>query len=149
MSSNSERLAESSTMKVLEAARDLHALHQLVTREALEQATQLTLHVVDERVRLLINYGELIRKQKGVYEPTVRWPEPRAISKTVLPDGRVKIEVGDELLTLTPHEDRMLSSLQTGAGMQLTAIEANRQMTVVHASLADRVQKLERRDAAK
>lgn len=131
-----EDRAASSTLKVLEAARDLHALQQLVTRESLEQATGLKLHVVDERVRVLINQGHLRRVQKGVYVPAVMWPEPRPISKTLLGNGMVKIEIGDTVLTLSPHEDRLLSSLQGGALLQLSAIEANRQAAEVGQDMA-------------
>ncbi|AVS68145.1 hypothetical protein C8245_22990 [Paracidovorax avenae] len=139
-----QQRATSSTMKVLEAVRDLHGLQQLVTRETLEQATNLRLHVIDERIRFLINQGLVRRDQRGVYVPVVAWPESRAISKTLLPDGSVKIEIGDVVLLLTPHEDRMLSQLQAGPLAQLTAIEGNRQAAEVHSALADRVRALER-----
>lgn len=147
-SQQATQLTQSSTLKVLHAARDLHALRQLVTRESLEQATGLVLHVVDERIRVLINQQLLVRKQKGVYEPASCWPEPRPMSKTLLPGGLVKIEVGDVVLNLSPDEDRMLAHLQAGSAAQLTAIESNRLHSETNSIILNRLSRLERRKDA-
>ena len=40
------------------------------------------------------------------------------MSKTVLADGFVKIEIGDEVLTLTPREDRVLGGLMDEANLR-------------------------------
>ena len=41
----------------------------------------------------------------------------------MLPDGTVKYEIGDGVLTLTPAEDRALASLSAGAATQAAAIQ--------------------------
>ena len=43
--------------------------------------------------------------------PAVKHTPARPMSKTVIPDGSVKLEIGDDILTLTPREDRMLANL--------------------------------------
>lgn len=132
------------TGAVLDAARDLHAQDQLVTREALAELTDLKLSLIDDRTRALVDDGHLYRAQRGVFVPTVVHPPARTMSKTILDDGWVKIEIGDEILTLTPKENRYLAELQAGALAQVTAIEAGRQAAVVHAELARRLLAAER-----
>lgn len=136
------------TGTVLDAARDLHAQEQLVTREALSELTGLKLSLIDDRTRALVDEGQLHRAQRGVFVPAVAHPPARTMSKTILEDGWVKIEIGDEILTLTPRESRRLAELQAGALTQATAIEAGRQAAVVHAELARRMLALERENRA-
>ena len=66
------------------------------------------------------------RVLRGVYVPVEVHPPARSISKTVLTDGTVKIEIGDEVLTLTPREDRALAMLQAGAVMQVLGIATSK-----------------------
>lgn len=144
----SEIMSADSTARVLDAVRDLHAAHQRVTRDAVQAATGLVMHVVDERLRVLTNGGQLRRVGRGEYEPIQAWPEPRPISKTLLPGGLVKIEIGDTVITLSPAEDRMLSSLQGGALLQLSAIETTRQSDALYSAVLAHMQRLERRRAS-
>lgn len=61
----------------------------------------------------------------------------RAISKTILPSGLVKLEIGDEVLTLTPQENRMLAELQAVAAAQVAALEgANAVLAMVRMAQA-------------
>ena len=140
--------ARTSTNLVLDAARDLHALEQPVTRESLSVATGLKMSIIDDRTRALVDDGLLHRMQRGVFVPAVVHQPPRPMSKTLMPDGQVKIEIGDDVLTLTPREDRMLSQLMSGAAAQFAAIELGQQVAVVHAQLARRVLALERENNA-
>lgn len=139
---------KTSTAAVLDAVRDLHAQEQLVTREGVAEATGLKLTVVDDRLGVLVDDGEILRIKRGVFKPAVAHPPARTMSKTILPDGWVKIEIGDEILTLTPREDRSLAQLQAGAAAQLAAIEASHHATHLHAELANRILKLERANTA-
>jgi hypothetical protein len=109
---------------VLEAVQDLHANEHLATREALAEVTGLKLSIIDDRLTHLVNVGQVIRRQRGVFEPAMTHPAARAISKTILPGGLVKIEIGDEVITLTPRENRALGDLMAGAGMQYAALES-------------------------
>lgn len=130
---------------VLEAVRELHAQEQVVTRETLAEHTGLTLTVVDDRIAVLVDDGQVIRVQRGVFIPAPTWPVARSISKTILPDGFVKIEIGDEVLTLTPRESRALGELTAAAAQQFAAIELGRQANEVTAELANRITTLRRR----
>ena len=134
----------SSTQIVLEAARDLHDLDQEVTRESLQAATGLQLYIVDERVRVLINEGTMIRLERGKYAPAETFREPRPMSKTILASGMVKYEIGDQLLELTPHEDRAFAELTAGALVKLVGIEGNRQAGIVNARNQERLDALEK-----
>ena len=124
-----------STQLVLEAAQSLADLDQKVTRESLQAATGLSLHIVDERIRVLINDDRLLRLGRGKYAPAVKFHETRSISKTVLPSGLVKYEIGDQLLELSPQEDRNLAELNAGALVKLIGIEGNRLAGAIHTRL--------------
>lgn len=136
--------AKTSSTLVLEAVRDLHAQEQVVTRENVAEATGLKLTIVDDRLGVLVDDGEIVRIKRGIYVPAVRHPAARIMSKTILPDGWVKLELGDDLWNLTPREARMFAQMMAGESAQLAAIEASHHATVLHAELAVRVLKLER-----
>lgn len=134
----------SSTQIVLEALHDLHAQEQIVTRETLANVTGLKLSVIDDRIGALIDDELAVRVQRGVYVPAETHPPARVISKTVLPDGTVKIDIGDQVLTLTPKEDRMLAALQAGVVMQTAAIEVGHQSAMMAGDMNGRLNRLER-----
>lgn len=115
-----------STQRIFDAVRELRSLEQIATRETVAELTGLKLSVVDDRLRALVDDGKLKRLLRGIYEVVEQYPPARAISKTILSDGSVKLEIGDELLTLTPSEDRALALLQAGAAAQVAAIETGR-----------------------
>lgn len=132
-----------STQQVLDAARDLAAQEQDVTREALHAATGLALYIVDERIRVLINDGKMLRLERGKYAPAETFHETRAMSRTILPGGVVKYEIGDHILELSPQEDRNLADLSAGALVKLIGIEGNRLATALHSRLG-KVEKIQR-----
>ncbi|QEL64758.1 hypothetical protein OTERR_12820 [Oryzomicrobium terrae] len=136
---------KSTTLLVFEAVQDLHAMEQVVTRETLAEHTGLKLTVIDDRIAILVDDGAVLRVQRGVFVPAPEHPPARPISKTILPGGAVKIEIGDDVLTLTPRESRMLGELTAGAGQQYAAVEAGHQAAVVNAELALKVKQLQRR----
>lgn len=133
----------STTAIVLEAVQDLHGQEQIVTRETLAELTGLKMTVIDDRLATLVDDGLILRVQRGVFVPAPRHPAARAMSRTLMPDGMVKIEVGDQVLELTPREDRMLANLQAGAAAQLTAIETGRNTAMMAAELAGQIRRLE------
>ena len=129
--------------QILDAINDLHGAEQLVTREALQEVTGLKLTIIDDRVATLVDEGAVIRKGRGVFVPAIQHPPARPISKTVMPDGMVKIEIGDMVLELTPKEDRALASLQAGTAVQFAAIETGQELSTLVAAMRTRVAKLE------
>ena len=134
----------SSTQRVHQAVRELRALEQIATRETVAELTGLKLAIVDDRLRALVDDGKLKRLMRGVYELVEEYPETRAISKTVLPTGYVKYDIGDHVLTLTPTEDRVLSQLGIGAAGQAVMIHSTNQHLYLATELAAKVEKLER-----
>lgn len=128
---------------VLEAIQDLHAQEQIVTRETLMDVTGLKLTVIDDRVASLIDNGQVFRIQRGVFIPAPQHGQARLIGKTILPDGTIKIDIGDDhVLTLTPREGRMLGELMAGSGQQFAAIELGHQAIEVTNDLNRRLKQL-------
>ena len=96
---------KSNAEAILEAIEDLHNQEQIVTRETLAQLTNLKLSIIDDRLSYLVDSGYIIRVQRGVFVPAPKHRPSRLMSKTVLPDGTVKIDIGDdEVLTLTDRK---------------------------------------------
>lgn len=134
----------SSTSIVLDAVEELHSKERVVLRETLAEFTGLKLSIIDDRIGVLIEEGQVHRVGRGVFVPAKQFPPARAISQTSLPDGWSKIEIGDDVLTLTPREKRMLGVMLAGAAAEATAIEAGHHANVLAAELAEKVRKLER-----
>lgn len=132
-----------STQRIYDAVCELHELEQVATRETVAELTGLKLSVVDDRLGALVDEGKLKRVLRGIYVPVETHPPTRSISKTVLPDGCVKVEVGDEVLTLTPREDRILASLLAGAATHAAAIESGRQTVTLVTEYAARISRVE------
>ncbi|WP_286797111.1 hypothetical protein [Psychrobacter sp. UBA6291] len=108
---------------VLDAIIDLNNQEQSVTRETLSGLIDLSLAVIDEKLTSLVNDGLIYRIQRGVYLPVVTHDQARVISKIVLPCGTVKIDIGDDVWTLTPKEARIIGSLMVADAMQYSNIE--------------------------
>lgn len=136
---------KSNAETILEAIEDLHNQEQIVTRETLSQLTDLKLSIVDDRLSYLVDSGQIIRVQRGVFIPAPKHRVARLMSKMVLPDGTVKIEIGDdEVLTLTPREARNLGNLMVAEAMQYANIEMGHHMAILHSEISGQVRKLTR-----
>lgn len=133
-----------STERIFQAVRELRAMDQVATRETVAELTNLKLSVVDDRLRALVDDGKLKRLLRGVYELVESFPEPRAISKTVLPNGAVVYDIGDEVLTLSPQEARVLAELSMGAAGTAVLINSTNQHLYLATELAAKVERLER-----
>ena len=130
--------------RIYDAVRELRAVEQIATRETVAELTGLKLSIVDDNLSTLVDDHRLKRLLRGIYELVEVYPPPRPMSKTLVGDGTVKIEIGDMLLTLTPAEDRALAMLQGGAITQAIDINSNNQHMFLATQLAARVEKLER-----
>lgn len=133
-----------STERIFQAVRELRAMDQIATRETVAELTGLKLSVVDDRLRNLVDDGRLKRLLRGVYELVESFPEPRAISKTVLPNGAVVYDIGDDVWTLSPQEARVLAELSMGAAGTAVLINSTNQHLFLATELAAKVEKLER-----
>lgn len=130
--------------RVYQAVRDLHAVGRAATRETVAEMCRMPLIVVDEQLRALHKAGQVTRVLRGHYEPALVFDPPRPISKTVLSDGSAKIEVGDEVLLLTPAEDRALGQVMVGSAGVAVLAESSRQHIALATSLMSRQDQQER-----
>lgn len=133
-----------SAQLIWDAMRDLANQEQVITRELLVDLTGLKLVIIDSHIKTLKGAGKIVSLVGGVYRIAEEYPLTRIMSKSVLPSGMVKLEIGDEVLTLTPREDRALAALQAGVAVQYASIEAGRASTVLAAELGEKVKKLTR-----
>lgn len=99
---------------ILEAIMDLYDSQRTVTKTTICEFTGYRMAIVDEHVDKLLEAGKIKRVSNGIYEPAEFFPAPRALSATVLPNGLTKLEAGDEMIELTPHECRLAALLLGG-----------------------------------
>lgn len=110
--------------RIIEAITSLYEDEHAITRQRIQAVTGLTFHIVDAHLSGMCERGELRRLAPGVFAPVRKYPETRAISHTMLPDGTSKLEVDDHVLTLTPKERRMLGSMLMGDAVAFTNLQA-------------------------
>lgn len=99
---------------VLQAILDLCASNRHASRGAIVEVTGLKLGIVDEHVKTLKEDGQIRAVIPGVFEPVETSPD-RAVSGTVVPSGRFKLEIGDTCLDLTLREARAVAMVTAGA----------------------------------
>lgn len=133
-----------STQRIFDAVCELHALEQIATRETVAELTGLKLTIVDDRLGALVDDEKLKRVLRGVYVPVEVYAPARDMSKTIVANGLVKYEIGDDVFTLTPREERMLAELTSGAMTQAIGIESSRQTSMLVTALAAELKKLKR-----
>lgn len=131
-----------STDVIFDAVVDLHNNEQIVTRTTLAAILDVKIGIIDDRLSHLVDTGKIIRVERGVYVPVIQHPPSRLMSKTVLPDGTVKIDIGDDVLTLTPKEARSLGSLMAAEAMQFCSVEMGHQMTALHQEVIGQVRSI-------
>ena len=76
-------------------------------------------HVVKDRCKELVESQEIERVSRGVYGAVKVFAPPRPISKTVLADGEVVLEIGDDVVHLTPQEERLLRGMFGSAPIEI------------------------------
>lgn len=136
---------KSSTQIILEAVHDLHYQEQVVTRETLKAILpHLTMGKIDDRLSYLIDTSQIIRVQRGVYVPQLKHPPSRSMCKYILSDGTVKIEIGSQILTLTPKEARNLGNLMVAEAMQFSNIEMGHNMAMIQQEVIGQVSSIKR-----
>jgi len=114
--------AVSSRTQVLEAIVQLSDAGELPTRERIAQKTGLRMTTVDDRIKLLRAQG-LIAAQRQCYRPTYSHGPARPLSVTTMDGGAlVKIEWGDEVVTLTTSEAADLGRHLMGWATQSSAL---------------------------
>ena len=133
-----------STERIFQAVRDLREVDQIATRETVAELTGLKLSVVDDRLRTLVDDGRLRRLLRGVYEMVEVFPPPRNTYAGIMQDGMVKVEVGDDVWTLTPNEARRVARVLGGFAEDARILESSRAHLFLATEMAAKVEKLER-----
>lgn len=149
-------MSQTATQKPSGRQRVLDAVHeqfrqgqQVSTRETVADITRLPLAVIDDSLKDLAADGVLRRVQRGCYVPADPHPPARPVSITETEDSTVVIEIGDEVLHLTPKEARMVGRGLAGHVDDLRVGESVRQhlclateLSASVLSLAGQVQEL-------
>lgn len=138
---------KSSADILLEVIQDMHAQEQIVTRETLAAnagLTDMTKTQIDDRLAYLENNGRIVRVQRGVYVPAEQHKPARHVSRSLLPDGTSVLEIGDQVLILSPREARMVGEAMAGAAQQFVAIEMGHQAAHVNKELAMQLKDMRR-----
>jgi RIO-like serine/threonine protein kinase len=107
-------MAESLREKIHRAVIDIHQSGETVTRERIANVVGIKPSVVDDNMKRLVDDELLVRVTRGVYAPARVYPEDRPVSITTMSDGSVKLEVGDQVLELTPREARHVAMSTAG-----------------------------------
>ena len=136
--------AITSTQRVFDAVRDLRELDQIATRDTVAEATGLKLAIVDDRLRALVDDGKLKRLLRGVYELVETFPAPRTIYCGILPNGMVKLEIGESVETFTPSEARRAARALGGFAEDARVIESTKSHLFLATELAAKVERQER-----
>lgn len=134
----------SSRVKVLEAVRALENYEMPVTSESIARHTGLKPVTVADCIKELKERDEIWSPERGVYR-IQRGETSIAVLVIPTPDGGLKIEKGDQVMTLNHHEWRvMLAPMAAAASIQTVAIEHSHTSMM----LTDKYRRLERRLAA-
>lgn len=97
--------------QILEAVIDLHSKEIPAGCAIIAKTLGIKQSVVNDALKTLADDEVIYRVANGVYAPVAQHPPARQIWKAVLPDGTVKLDIGDDVLTLTPKEARILGGL--------------------------------------
>jgi len=125
-----------------------------ITRKGLIAALsgRVSNNALDEALLSLVDAGEWKRLMHGVYIIVEREREDRPISLTMIPPlCSAKLEVGDEVIDLSPGEARLLGTLAGGMGQGMTGMNIGRECMIalarseeLLAAARDRINALER-----
>lgn len=133
---------------VLEAVIDLHNKETPASRTTVAKLTGIKQTAVDECLKRLADDELIYRLCSGVYAPTIQHPPQRTIYKAILPDGTVKLEVGDDhILTLTPKEARILGGLFLAEATEYGSLALASRFAEMNNALHNRIKALEKTQA--
>lgn len=98
---------------VLQCIVDICGHNGYASRAKIVELTGLKMTSVDEQIDRLKTDGLIRPLYNGVFEPIDQTID-RPVSTTAIPFGRTKIEVGDEIMELTPREAFALAKQLAG-----------------------------------
>ncbi|EER61536.1 hypothetical protein AcdelDRAFT_0871 [Acidovorax delafieldii 2AN] len=104
-----------------------------INRRALAELTGLKPGIVDDHVERWIEKDQLRRAGMGELEVIEQFPASRPVSVTGLRSGLVKLEIGSDLLELTPTEARDVARWFAGFLHELAQTDsANKAVVLCH-----------------
>jgi hypothetical protein len=112
------------TELVYRAIVDCREQGEAATRHSVAKRTGLAVAAVDDRVKYLRSVGQIRLAGghvHGVYEPTEERKDDRAVSGTILPNGRVKFEIGEFIVEMTQREAKHAGALLGGLALLVRA----------------------------
>lgn len=131
-------------MLVFEAIRQINDAGGEPTRERIVAMTGLKPTTVDDRIKVLRGEG-MISPHKQCYRPLHQHVAAQAVSCTAMADGVLKIEKGDQLMTLVPAEARQLGSMLQGKSLEASALERVQEMELRMVDMAQQLRDVQRR----
>lgn len=131
-------------MLVFEAIRQINDAGGEPTRERIVAMTGLKPTTVDDRIKVLRGEG-MISPHKQCYRPLHQHIAAQAVSCTAMADGVLKIEKGDQLMTLVPAEARQLGSMLQGKSLEASALERVQEMELRMVEMAQQLRDVQRR----
>lgn len=123
---------------IVDSIRELTGLGHLITRQSLQEATGLTMHIIDDHVsRMIDEDGTLRRVRPGVYELVMGVGNMPAIYFTETDEGATIIEVeGCGKLVLDDHRvTRKIAERLSGSYAQVAMLELKYQFGLVSQDL--------------
>lgn len=85
------------------------------------RVTGLAMPIVYDSIKALKQRGRIF-SDNGAFFAADEVPDTQAVSHTILPDGRVKLEKGDQVMDLNPREARALAKTLAGNVEQAAVI---------------------------
>lgn len=123
---------------IVDAIRELTGLGHFITRQNLQEATDLAMHIIDDHVsRMIDEDGTLRRVRPGVYElvkgvgkmPTIYFTETDDGATIIEVEGRGKLVMDDHRVT------RKIAERLSGSYAQVAMLEMKYQFGVVSQDL--------------
>lgn len=109
-----EKTSKLTAQLVFECIQDLHNHSKPATREHLASRFGVALMVVDHHIKQLLLSDRIVKIKSGVYAPAFVAHQSRAVSTTFLNNGYIKLEIGDDVLQLTPSESKKVAIAMAG-----------------------------------
>jgi hypothetical protein len=134
--------------RIWQAALELRNTNRRINRSALAGLTGLKPGIVDDHVDRFIERDQIRRAGNGELEVVEQFPAARPISKTTLPNGLVKLEVGSDMLELTPDEARAVARDFAGNLHELAETDAANKGVRIAAEVARELKEARKRIAA-
>lgn len=114
--------------QVEQVITEIHNAGRIPTREVIADTLSVPVGKIDEHVKNLLKDGHIRRVSAGVYEPVFRLRASRPVTVKRLLTGMVEITAGNDRLSLTPEEERMVAASLVGAAAQFHDLTRGRDL---------------------